>query len=376
MNKILINALLLNEKLSGVQYYIKNLLSEFESIKSSDLKCSTLLSSDYQKEINFNGVNIETPTIDTKNRINRLLYEHVMLSKLFSNRYDVLHAPGYILPYFWKKASVLTVHDLIALDYPQLCQNETVLYFKTLLPYSIKKASKVIAVSNTVKADILRRFDIEEEKISVIYHGINKQFKKIYPNNQKTEGVRIKYNLPNKYILFVGNIEPKKNLLNLINAFNKLKREKRIEHKLVIVGKKGWKYKPIFENISKLKIDNELIFTGYIPEEDLPTVYSMADLFVFPSLYEGFGIPPLEAMACEVPVMVSNSGSLPEITGGKCLQVDPFNIEEIASGIHKSLTDTGLRDKSILEGKKWVKQYSWEKSAKETLKVYEEAIHN
>lgn len=376
MNKVLINGLLLNKELSGVQYYIKNLLDEYGRMSSSELEFSALLTSHYQKNIiNNKNLRVETLNLENKNRIKRILFEHFRLSKLFIKKYDLLHAPGYILPYNWKKASVLTVHDLIALDYPQYCQNETVTYFKILLADSIKKATKIIAVSNKVKADILHRFDIKEEKIHVIYHGISERFKRLSANNKITDSIREKYNLPKKYILFVGNIEPKKNLVNLINAFYKLKNKNEIEHKLVIVGKKGWKDKFVYKSVSKLKIDRELKFIGYIPEEDLPAIYSMADLFVFPSLYEGFGIPPLEAMSCEVPVLISNRGALPEITGGSCMQVDPYNIEEIANQIYKLLTDKKMSERLVEEGKEWVKRFSWKTTALETLKVYKEAIY-
>ena len=143
--------------------------------------------------------------------------------------------------------------------------------------------------------------------------------------------------------------------------------------KLVIAGQKGWKYSPVLDAITRLGISNEILLIGYVPEEDLPGIYSMADAFVFPSLYEGFGIPPLEAMACETPVLVSDKGALPEITGGRCLQVDPFDVNEIAKGMYQLLTDDNLRNKSIINGKEWVKQFSWEKAAKETLGVYEQA---
>ena len=375
MKNILINGLLLNGKLSGVQYYIKNLLDEYDKIQNSKYNIRTLLTSQNKENIISGYLNIENFSISAKNRIKRIIFEHFMLPKLYAANNELLHAPGYILPFFWKKASVLTVHDLIALDYPLLCQSETAFYFKLLLPYSIKKATRIIAVSNKVKEDILNSFDIEEEKIHVVYHGISKQFKRIPSNNQITKRVSKKSNLPRKYILFACNIEPKKNLFNLIKAFQKLKTNEEIEHQLVIVGKKGWKYKSFFKKIMELKIEKNIIFTGYIPEEDLPAIYSMADLFVFPSLYEGFGIPPLEAMACEVPVIVSDKGALPEITGGKCKQVDPYNINEMAKGIFKLITDSNLRERSIQEGKKWVKQFSLEKAAIETLRVYEEAIN-
>ena len=178
-----------------------------------------------------------------------------------------------------------------------------------------------------------------------------------------------------KFFFFVGNIKQKKNLERLAQAYNLFKKNSHLQHKLVIVGKKAWKYKSFFNTILKLKLENDIIFTNYVPINDLPALFSMADLFVFPSLYEGFGIPPLEAMACEVPVLVSNKGALPEITGDNCLQVDPYNIQEIALGMQNLLTNHELRENSIQKGKKWTEKFSWEKTAKETLNIYNQVLN-
>ena len=358
MLKILLNGLQLSDTNTGVQYYTENLFDGLKKVNAVDINFQLLKS-------------LPTGSLDrSNNRLKRVLFENTSLPSYFrKNNFDLYHSPNYVLPYFLDFPSVLTIHDLITFDYPKLCQNESVLYFRLLLPRSIKKATKIIAVSNTVRNDILRNFNVPEEKIEVIYHGINPIFKK-----SLDEAILKKYHLPDKYILFVGNIEPKKNLERLIKAFNLLKINTGIPHKLVIAGKKGWKYKPVFRAIAKLKIDKEIIFCGYVSECDLPVIYSMADLFVFPSIYEGFGIPPLEAMACETPVLISNTGALPETTGGRCLQVDPFDISELAKGMYQLLTDDNLRSKSIIDGKEFVKQFSLEKAAKETLSVYEQAI--
>lgn len=359
MRKILLNGLQLSDYNTGVQYYTKNLYDGLESTNLKGVNIRLLRSQDLGPVVNYN------------NRVKRIFVENFSLLKLLrKNNFDLYHSPNYILPFFCNFPSVLTIHDLITLDYPDFCQTESVVYFRLSLSRSVKQASKIIAVSQTVKNDILRHFDIPEDKIKVIYHGLNPIFKKSID-----ESILKKHLLPGKYILFVGNIEPKKNLNRLIRAFDQLKKNTEMPHKLVIVGKKGWKYKSIFKTISELKIAKEIVFCGYVPEGDLPVIYSMADLFVFPSLYEGFGFPPLEAMACGVPVLASTKGALPEITGGNCLLVDPYQVDEIANGMHKILTDHSLKQKLISDGNKWVKQFSWEKAAKETLSVYEQTIN-
>lgn len=361
MQKVLINGLQINGLKTGVQYYGQQLFKELKKIEDDSISIDIIQ---------------DLPPLNQflkSTRIKRIFYENYFLPKLLLHKkYGLYHSPNYVLPYFINTPSVLTIHDLITFDYPELCQDESVLYFKLLLRRSVKKAKKIIAVSETVKTDILKHFDVSPSKVKVIYHGISPIFKKSID-----ETILYKYHLPKQYILFVGNIEPKKNLERLIKAFDLLRRTNKIKHKLVIVGKKGWKYKSVFGIIDELKIYDEVIFTGYVPEEDLPTIYSMADIFVFPSLYEGFGFPPLESMACEVPVLVSDKGALPEITGGNCIQIDPYNIDEIAKGMYRLLIDTKLRKRSMQQGKEWIKQFSWEKAAIETYMVYKQSIrHN
>jgi len=354
--KILINGLQLGKTNSGVQYYTQHLFENLNRLKIKNYDFQLLQDTNI-KSFNING-----------NRIKRILAENLALEKfLRKNQQTLYHSPNYVLPFFFTSPSVLTIHDLITLDYPQLCQTETVIYFRFLIKHSIKKAQKIIAVSNTVKKDIINHFNIPENKIEVVYHGVSPLFRKSTYKN-----VLEKYNLPEKYILFVGNIEPKKNLERLIKAFSLLRESTKLKHKLVITGKKGWKSDSVFKTVEDLGLREEIIFTGYFPEQDLPKLYSMSDLFVFPSIYEGFGIPPLEAMACETPVLASNRGALPETTGGNCLMVDPFDIESIVNGMYRLITDQKLRKESIKKGKEWVKQFTWDKTARRTIEVYKQ----
>jgi glycosyltransferase involved in cell wall biosynthesis len=354
MYKILLNGLQLSDKKSGVQYYTRNLYCELKKNESRSVKFFLL-----NPPVSRHG-------FLKYNRLERILFENVLLPGYFrKNNFTLYHSPNYVLPFFFNFFSVLTVHDLITFDYPELCQPESVIYFRLLLGRSVKKAHKIITVSETVKEDILKHFNISKNKITVIYPGINPIFKKSI--DLKTLE---KYRIHGEYILFVGNIEPKKNLVRLIRAFDLLIRSEKLNHKLVIVGKKGWKYRSVFQSVEDLKLKSRVIFTGYVPETDLPVLYSMADLFVFPSLYEGFGIPPLEAMACETPVLVSNCGALPETTGGVCSQTDPYEIANISNEMYKLLSDKKYRSESVKRGKEWVKHFSWERAARETIGLY------
>ncbi|NOU19614.1 MAG: glycosyltransferase family 4 protein [Bacteroidales bacterium] len=365
--KILINGLQLGNLNTGVQYYTENLLHEYQK---QNKHFDFLVSKNYKNNFSANDL-INIHFINLKeSRVRRIFYENFMLPKYFLNqKFDLYHSPNYLLPFRCPFPSVVTIHDLITLDYPELCQTESVFYFRLFLPRSIKKVSKIIAVSHKVKEDIIRHFKTPPEKIEVVYHGISSNFKKITDPELLSNVIR-KYRLPEQFILFVGNIEPKKNLERLVAAFCKLKKETLIKHKLVIVGKKGWKYRHVFDIVKKSRLENEVLFPGYVPKEELPCFYSLADLFAFPSLYEGFGFPPLEAMACGLPALVSDRGALPEITGGKCLQVDPYDVNQLAEGMYQLITNTGLKQKLISEGREWVKQFTWERAAKETVCVY------
>ena len=362
MQRVLINGLQIGDTNTGVQYYAKNLFSTLRNIQDDSCVVNLLKKSDLGLESSF------------LNRVRRVLHENFLFQTyLNKNSFDLYHSPNYVLPFYIKTPSILTIHDLITLDYPEFCQMESVLYFKLLLSSSVKKAVKVIAVSNKVKEDILRHFNVPEEKIEVVYLGIDNNFQKV-ADKLILEQVREKYQLPRDYILFVGNIEPKKNLERLIEAFVLVRKRSCLKHKLVITGKKGWKYKSVFKAISRLDIGHEILLTGYVPEQDLPAIYSMSSLFVFPSLYEGFGIPPLEAMACEVPVIVSDKGALPEVTGGNCFQADSYNIKDIAEKMEVLLTDERLIKNHVTKGKKWVKQFTWERTAEKTKRIYEKAM--
>jgi glycosyltransferase involved in cell wall biosynthesis len=372
MSKVLINGLLLTEHFTGVQYYTENLLRAMGLTNKNEIKLGILLPKNYTGNIRSNNNLIAHNTnINSLNRFNRIFFENFKLANFYRlNKYDLHHATSYVLPFFWNYPSVVTIHDLIALIHPEFCQRESAFYFKHFLPRTIKKAAKIIAVSKKVKDDILKQFEISPEIIKVIYLGVDNIFKKIQSEEALIK-LKHTYKLPQQFILFVGNIEPKKNLARLIIAFNQLKQQTETNHKLVIVGRNGWKYKSVYSLISALKIDSEILFTGYVPREDLAGIYSLADVFVFPSLYEGFGIPPLEAMACETPVIVSSHGALPETTGGNCLQVDPYDVDDITKTINKLLTDNALKKRTIEDGKKWVKNFTWEKAAEETLRIYE-----
>lgn len=264
---------------------------------------------------------------------------------------------------------IITVHDIIPVLFPDTFDFPISLLHRYFLPKTLENAEKIITVSNCTKEDILSYYNVSPEKIKVIHNAVNERFKP--QESQEIGKVRNRYGLNFPFILYVGTLEPRKNIPIILKALHEI-RIKNLDYKLVIAGKKGWKYKEIFDTIDALNLHNDVVFTGYVLDEDLPALYSAADLFVYPSLYEGFGLPPLEAMACGTPVITSNTSSLPEVVGGAGITVDPYDVDILADSIYRVLSDQKLKERMVEKGLDRAKEFSWKRCAIETLKVYDE----
>ena len=262
---------------------------------------------------------------------------------------------------------IITVYDLSAYLFPQYHNFLNYLLHKLLFKKTLLNVDCVLTISKNSKNDLIRHFSISPNKIKVTYLGVNEKFR-VYKNKIKLDNVRVTYNLPKKFILYIGTLEPRKNIPNLLKAYAKLCG--RIKIPLIIVGKIGWKYKEIFKTIENCDLKDKIILLGYIREEDLPAMYNLATVFVYPSFYEGFGLPVLEAMACGCPVVTSNISSLPEVAGKAAIMINPYNVNALAKAISKVLTDENLRKSMIKKGLKQVQKFSWNRCAKQTLGVY------
>jgi len=287
---------------------------------------------------------------------------------------DIVHLPNHHLGRYGnllKVPYIITVHDLIR--YLDLKRHETFInrpnlrdrFYLNLDYKGIKRAKRIIAISQTTKNDLMHYLNIPSERISVVYLGVD--HKLFRPVSHRI------YDYP--YILFVGSEQPRKNFTGLLEAFRQLKTEPRFKDlKLVKVGRAGGQEanfrRPAMEVIETLGLADEVIFTDFVPEADLPIYYSGADVFVLPSLYEGFGFPVLEAMACGCPVVTSNTTSLPEVVGEAGIMVNPYDADSLAQAIRQVLTDSELRDNMARKGLEQAKKFSWEKTAKQTLAVY------
>ncbi|MDI6778326.1 MAG: glycosyltransferase family 1 protein [Patescibacteria group bacterium] len=293
---------------------------------------------------------------------------------LKKNPVDVFHTQ-YIAP-FWlpkKIKLVLTIHDISFNFFPEHIRKSDLFFLKTLIPRSIRRADKIITVSQNEREQIIKFYKVPPEKVDVTYNGVDfERFGKVFSAEEK-ENVRKKYNLPEKFLLYVGTMQPRKNIPALLQALAVFyKKYNSRDMKLVIVGNKKARNfdRRIDEEIKNSSLSEQVIFPGWIEDKDLPAIYKLSECFVFPSLYEGFGIPIVEAMAAGIPVVSSDKSCLPEVGGDAALFADPANPADFAKKIHEVITDENLRSDLVKKGTKLAKSYTWQKTAEKTLEIY------
>lgn len=352
------------EKVSGGGIYLKNLL---RGIAQLDSKNDYLLFIDSELNNSFpvQKENFQTKTLKSAIAWTQLRLPHA----LFAHRPDVYFSPHHWLPALTPKCrKVVTIHDLSFLKYPQYFGLKTSLYFKMSTYHAVKAADKIITISHNSKKDLLHHYSVDEKKIKVIHLGCDEIFH--FPlDDAQSQKILVKYQIGNKYIFFLGDLHLRKNVDRLIKAFEQVKKKKKTEHKLVITGKKDWLSQQIYNLIGNSKVKDEIILTGYVPREVLPYLMGNAEMFVFPSLFEGFGMPLLEAMAARTPIITSNTTSMPEIAGDAAILVNPQSIDEIANAIEQLLENESLREDLVQKGSHQVKKFSWQKTARETLNL-------
>jgi glycosyltransferase involved in cell wall biosynthesis len=296
--------------------------------------------------------------------------------RLWREHVDLVHEPHYVLPPATRCRSVVTIHDCIHLMFPQYLRNRLAYaYARTSMWTATRQASRILTVSEASKRDILHFFDIPPEKVQVVYNAIDHRFLTA-PDEATTDRVRQRYQLDHPFVLYVGNIRPHKNLERLIDAFGRARPRGPEGLKLVVIGDEVSKYPSLRQTVHRHKLDKHVRFLGFQPHETLASFYRLAAAFVFPSLYEGFGLPPLEAMACGTPVVTSNVSSLPEVAGDAALLVDPYNVEAIAEGLVIVLTDEARRQRMIVRGLARARQFSWAESVARIHAVYQEVLRN
>ena len=288
------------------------------------------------------------------------------------HKLDLVHDPTGSAPLgLVRTGRVTTIHDVVPYVYPETSSRLDRLIYRYWLPSSVQGMDAIITDSQCSKGDIVRFLKVPEEDVHVVPIASNRRYA---PTNASATGaVLAKYEVESPYILYVGSIVPRKNLVRLLEAYSELLRWSG-KWRLLIAGARKWRSSPVYETVERLSLADSVQFVGYVEEADLPALYSGADLFVFPSLYEGFGLPVLEAMACGTPVVTSNVSSLPEVAGDAAILVDPYRVGQIAEAMQRVLADGTLAGELRAKGMERAEQFSWERTARETIAVYEKVF--
>lgn len=290
---------------------------------------------------------------------------------LFTGRIDLLHSPDFVSPPHWTGKDVITVHDLSFMVVPECAEPKLAGFLGQTVPRAVRRADHIIAVSRQTRDDLVRLLDVPPNKVTVAYNGADARFAPGV-GADKAPGLRDRLSLPERFILHVGTLEPRKNLARLVEAYGLLM-QRGVAHDvgLVLAGRRGWLYEPVLEAAERVNaVGGRVVFVDFIDDDDLPTLYNMAEVFAYPSLYEGFGLPAAEALASGVPTLVSQDGALAEVVGEAALKVDAYSVEAIAGGLEWLLTDERLRNRLSRAGPVQVAQFTWDAAARTVLDVY------
>lgn len=370
--KLTINGLQFKKQCSGIGVMIReiyNILDQNEQYNITMVinKNSPELSATPKTKLVRTNFNYEQS-------LQRMFFQTFILGLNYSNESILLTSDSKI-PFLLKKSAKIVpiITDLAIYKMPETYQLSRVFWWKLQYQYLKKVAVHYIAISESTKQDIIECLDIPEEKISVIPCAANEKYRPVHDEVDKKR-IKDKYQIPESFLLFVGNFNPRKNLKRIFLAYDMVK-EKGIRHKLVVAGEYGWKFDQDKE-LSTIKEKDSILFLGFVPDEDMPCLYSMADLFLFPTLYEGFGIPIIEAQQCGTAVLTSQSSSMPEVTGDSAVLVNPYDEKEIAKGILAVVTNPVFKEELIKKGLENQKRYSWDMSVNKLESVLGELDNN
>ncbi len=355
-----------NYRSAGISWYIYHLL---QNLPASQFEF-TVFTSEGRARRDFRQLHYAFSRLPTRQPIVRIVWEQVVQPlALLRERIDLLHALAFAGPLSISIPWVVTVYDLSFIRYPDSFNRANRTYLKWATGSAVRRANRVIAISESTKRDLVNHYRIPPERITVVYCG--RDCAPSQPDHSAVESWRIRRGLPDHFILHVGTLEPRKNIPRLVRAFARARRSAHLPLHLVLVGAKGWKYDEVDRVIAQEQVEDCVVFAGYVPQAELPLWYRAAEAFVYPSLYEGFGLPPLEAMAAGLPVVCSNASSLPEVVGDAALVVPPEDETALADSIVRIASDSALREELVTRGKQQAGKFSWERTAHETALVYE-----
>jgi len=356
---------LCQEREDGNQTYILNL---FRAIRDIDKKNQYIFYYNKPSTKKIEAVNFEHKI----HQAPLMWTQRVFPFLLRRDKPDILFMPIQMLPFLKAKSqkSVVTIHDLAFLLYPETFPAKDAFLHKLYVREAITKADHLIAITEATKQDIIKFYKVNPDKITVVYHGVDKERFRLMQKGEESlvENVKSKYNITKPYILYIGNVQPRKNIQGLIKAYQQMRKNTKHNYQLVIAGAKAWLVENVMQEIGN-EYREDIIFTGRFEDAELAPLLWGSDLFVLPSFYEGFGLPILEAMACGIPTLVSNTPSLVEVGGEASLSFNPHSVDDMAKVLDNVISDSDLRQEMRAKGLKRVEDFSWSRCAKETIQV-------
>lgn len=356
---------------SGVGTYAINLLEHLKRLSAHEILPLAHVLGRIDPLQNWN-----TPSIAQKRtgsiRLNKTVWMQAVLPWVLLHRdIDICHFTNGVVSLWTPCPAVVTIHDLTLWLFPQYHYSRRILAMRPFISLAARRATAIIAVSQATKADITRILGVEECKVHVIHEAPSPHFRRL-SSDAVLQAARQSYDLPGRFLLYVGTIEPRKNLVRLLEAFARLQKVESRRYTLVFAGGRGWKDEAVFAAVERLELGPFVRFLGYIPAQDLVALYNLADALAFPSLYEGFGLPIVEAMACGTPVVTSPNGSLREVAGDAAEFVDPTAVDSITDGLRRVLSDPSRRAELRSLGLERAAAFTWERAAQKTLNLYKD----
>ncbi|MCA0458671.1 MAG: glycosyltransferase family 4 protein [Chloroflexi bacterium] len=372
MTHIGLNAHLLSSKAgyrsAGIHGYIYHTLANMDAVAPADWNFTAMVGAANQTQ--FEGITMRRSGLDTESPLRRIVWEQA-LQPFQLGSFDLYHGLAFVSPLLITKPSVITVYDLSFLHYPKVLSTSRRLYLRLFTALSCRRAKRVIAISKSTASDLTASLGIAANKVDVAPPGYDTTIYKPLAETVVQE-FRQRRNLPDRFWLFLGTLEPRKNLPMLLNAYAALASEDRLP--LILAGGKGWDYEDIFQTIDRHKLANDVHFPGYVPIEELPLWYNSAEVFLYPSVFEGFGIPVLEAMACGTPAIVSDASSLPEVIGKGGVMLPPQAVDQWTEALRRAKHDTEWRKHESERGQQAALRYTWQQTAAQTINSYRRAL--